>query len=508
MRYDCVVIGSGLGGLSSALKLLTKGKKVLILEMHNLPGGCATSFVRGRYEFEASLHELCDIGENTLCRKMLEEEFGLNLPLIKVPEMLRTVYTSSSGKRVDLVLPLGKEDCLNELDKAFPGNRKGLENFFSFLEECDAASNYFASVGGKVTLRSGLTFLRKYARYVALAYQPFNKVCRKLGLNEEIIEALDSYWSYLGANTEEVAFVHYGMLFYAYCYQGPYFYKGTSHALSSAMVSRIKELGGEIYFNTKADKVISDEKGKIIGVKVGDRIYETSHVIANMSPNNAYETLLDEHVKIPKREKRRIQNSEISIKLTNIYLGLRKSHEEMGINNYTNFFNTSLKGDMKEENSPLDYESVVATCYNVVDPSFSPRGTTILTLTLVYDSPIHGNIKPEEYEATKWAVTKKAIEEVERKAGFKIQGNIEEIEVATPVTLARYIGTPDGTPYGYKQTQKENIVARMVSKNKDQPIKGFKTVGAFGTSGDGYVQNLNEGAKIADMTLKEMEEKK
>lgn len=506
MKYDCIVIGSGLGGLSSALRLLTQGKKVLVLEKHNLPGGCATSFVRGRYEFESSLHELCDIGENTLCRKMLEEEFGLSLPLIKVPEMLRTIYISSSGRHVDLTLPLGKEACLKALDNYFPGNRKALENFFSFLDECNEANNFFASSNGKITAKTGLAFLKKYTRYIALAYQPFNKVCRKLGLKEEAIEALDSYWSYLGTNMEEVAFVHYGMLLYAYCVQGPYFHRGTSHALSTAMVERIKELGGEIFFNTQADKVIADKKGKIVGVKVGEEIYETSHVIANMSPNNAYRTLLDENIKVPKKEKRRIQNSQIAVKLTNIYLGLRGRHDEIGVNNYTTFFNNSLKGKMREETSPLDYQSVVSTCYNIVDPSFSPKGTTILTLTLIYDSAIYGVISPEDYEATKWSVAKKAIEEVEEKAGFRIQGNIEEIEVATPVTVARYIGTPDGTPYGYRQNQRENIVARMISKNKNQPIKGFKTVGAFGASGDGYVQNLNEGHAIANMTLKEMEE--
>ena len=62
MHYDAVVIGAGNGGLAAALTLADAGKKVLLAERHNLPGGFATSFVRGRFEFEASLHELCDFG--------------------------------------------------------------------------------------------------------------------------------------------------------------------------------------------------------------------------------------------------------------------------------------------------------------------------------------------------------------------------------------------------------------------------------------------------------------
>jgi len=47
--YDAVVIGAGNGGLTAALTLARSGRKVLLLERHNIPGGCATSFVRGRF---------------------------------------------------------------------------------------------------------------------------------------------------------------------------------------------------------------------------------------------------------------------------------------------------------------------------------------------------------------------------------------------------------------------------------------------------------------------------
>jgi len=60
--YPVIVIGAGLGGLGAACQLALAGEKVLLLEKHNVPGGFATSFVRGRFEFEGALHELSDIG--------------------------------------------------------------------------------------------------------------------------------------------------------------------------------------------------------------------------------------------------------------------------------------------------------------------------------------------------------------------------------------------------------------------------------------------------------------
>ena len=60
--YDVVVVGAGNGGLTSALRLAQSGLRVLLLERHNIPGGCATSFRRGRFEFEVALHQLSGMG--------------------------------------------------------------------------------------------------------------------------------------------------------------------------------------------------------------------------------------------------------------------------------------------------------------------------------------------------------------------------------------------------------------------------------------------------------------
>ena len=100
LHYDAVVIGAGNGGLAAALTLADAGKKVLLAERHNLPGGFATSFVRGRFEFEASLHELCDFGTpgNSGNLYALFEELGVldKIEFVTVPEAYSCLlYTSS-----------------------------------------------------------------------------------------------------------------------------------------------------------------------------------------------------------------------------------------------------------------------------------------------------------------------------------------------------------------------------------------------------------------------------
>ena len=60
--YDAVVVGAGNGGLTCAVSLAQMGLDTLLLERHNIPGGCATSFRRGRFEFEVALHQLSGMG--------------------------------------------------------------------------------------------------------------------------------------------------------------------------------------------------------------------------------------------------------------------------------------------------------------------------------------------------------------------------------------------------------------------------------------------------------------
>ena len=61
-KYDVIVIGAGNGGLAAAATLAEKGKKTILFEKHNIPGGCGTSFRRGRFEFEVALHQLSHMG--------------------------------------------------------------------------------------------------------------------------------------------------------------------------------------------------------------------------------------------------------------------------------------------------------------------------------------------------------------------------------------------------------------------------------------------------------------
>ena len=80
-KYDAVVCGAGNSGISAAVQLALMGKKTLLIEQHNMPGGSASSFRRGRFEIEPSLHELCDVGSEKEPGEVrnLFKEYGINV---------------------------------------------------------------------------------------------------------------------------------------------------------------------------------------------------------------------------------------------------------------------------------------------------------------------------------------------------------------------------------------------------------------------------------------------
>ena len=127
-NYDAVVIGAGNGGLVASARLAKEGKKTLLIERHNLPGGFATSFVRGRFEFEASLHELCGIGSITGKSPLLKifSEVGAadKIEWVALDEAYRLI---TLDKTCDCCMPLGNEAFIAKLEEYT--NKSGKSSF-------------------------------------------------------------------------------------------------------------------------------------------------------------------------------------------------------------------------------------------------------------------------------------------------------------------------------------------------------------------------------------------
>ena len=504
-KYDAVVVGAGNAGLTASLKLAQSGKKVLLIEQHNLPGGCATSFRRGRFEFEPSLHELCDYGpdENKGDLRKLFDQSDIKVDWCKVPDCFRVISNWSDGTPMDVTMPSGRQEFIDKMASYAPGSRSSMETFFELADEILCAISYINSAAGK----TDAAYMKKeFPNFLRTAAYPAAKVFDALKFSQKVKDIMSIYWSYIGVDMEHIAFMHYAAMVHKYVTRSAYIPKLTSHEISLALLERYRALGGEVWFNCRAEEFLFDGS-RCCGVRTTQGEALADYVLSSISPHIVYGRMIPKAL-VPEREKRLAGARAISGRPLVAYFALNKTAEELGIKDYSIFFPPTA--DSVKAYKALDSiegnNYSVLVCYNVANPEFSPPGTCIVSFTTLFNNDAWARIKPEEYVKTKNAYAKKMVDQLREAACIDITDCIEEMSVATPWTFARYLGTPEGSVYGYATADWDSMMARLMMITIDNPIKGLKTIGATGPRGAGYSSNYIGGEMFARIVLKEMNE--
>ena len=483
-KYDAVVIGAGNGGLVAAIRLLQGGAKTLLVEKHNIPGGFATSFKRGRFEFEASLHELNDFGtkDNAGDVRDLFDALGVTdkIEWLQIPEAYRVI---SREEKIDATMPFGIKAFIDKMEQYVPGSRKSMQKFFDLAEEVRAAQAYSNSVNGNTDQK---VMLSQYGNFVRCGSYSVNEVLDAIKMPKKAKDILNAYWCYLGAHCDDLSFLHYSSMVIRYITRGAAMPKSRSHEISLAMVERIRELGGDVWFNTEAVKIKTGADGGVEGVvlKNGEEI-QTRHVIANCSPHIVYGKMMD---KVDERIVKETNARKFAGRGFTMFLGLNKSADELGITNH-NYFLYDTMDTVKQYDLMKTIESneVQATvCLNRAYPECSPEGTTMMYFTTLYMSDDWANVKPEDYFKVKDYVANKMIDRFEQDTGCKIRDSIEEISVATPMTYARYCGHPEGGIYGYESQYWDGLMPRLLMMAEDHKTRGLRFAGGFSMRLSGY----------------------
>ncbi len=501
--YDAVVIGAGNGGLSAALKLATENAKVLLLEQHNLPGGFASSFVRGRFEFEPSLHELSNVGsaqDAGFMRKFLQDECGVDVEFMPVPEAYHLIL---SDEGVNIKIPFGIEEFIDAIATAVPGSRKPIERYMQTCKETLGAIGYISRMKGAP---DPTVLMEEYPSFMVTAGYTAKQVTDTFGIPDRALDMIYPYWCYLGIPVNRLSFTIWALVLYSYILKGAYIPRYTSHGMSSAIDARIRELGGRTEYSTRVTKIFVED-GRVVGVgtAAGERI-GTSYVIANVSPNIVYGRLIDDRSKVPEDAYRLVNARKMGASAFVVYLGLDASPDELGIGSYGYFIGTSMDTEKAYKNffSFEPPEMQASICLNRAIPDCSPPGTTILSMTALAGPDTWKDVRPENYVRFKQEFAKVMIDQFSEAVGAPLSDHIEEIEIATPQTFARYTGAFKGTIYAYEQDPWDSVVARSMSRPQEQFIKGLDFAGGFASVGPGYESSFLSGRIAAQMALKKI----
>jgi phytoene dehydrogenase-like protein len=508
--YDVVIVGAGNGGLTAATQLALEGVKVLLLEQHNLPGGFATSFVRGRFEFEATLHELCDFGPRNnqgSIRKLFENDLNLDVEFVEIPEAFRLICTDKDDP-IDIIVPFGTTNFVEVIEKAVPGSKDSLLNYLKLSDEINRAISYLTESQGNPEKE---ILLKKYKNFLKSVPYSLDEVNNALKIPKKAQEILNAYWIYIGIPTSRVNFTFYSAMHYYFLTRKAYFPKYRSHDFSTAMESKIQEHGGKILYNTKVEKVIVKD-GKVIGVQTskGDKI-RTNHVISNASPTILFNDLIYPTEEVPDLAFKFVNARRHAISCFTVYLGLNTSAEQLGISNYSyHLFDTMDTEEIYRSFSTLNPPLVQATtCLNNIIPDCSPPNSSMLMITTFFLPGVWDNLNPQDYFKLKSRIANDLISSFEKALDTSIKQNIEEIEIATPQTLARYTGAFRGSAYGYESDPWDSFIPRLMAMNEEKYIQGLEICGGYSSQGVSYTNSLLSGQISAFLTLQKiMEENK
>jgi prolycopene isomerase len=494
--YDAVVIGAGNGGLTAAATLARKGLNVMLLERHNIAGGAATSFCRGRFEFEVALHQLSGLGtpEKPGLLRMELDKLGVmeDLEFVEISDL----YHVATPDGFRITLKTDRDETLAVLKDAFPHEKDAIQKYF------DLMANYANDMISAFIFRDQEPSRKKYPNLYKYALQNSRQILEEYFSDPLLKAVLSVFWGYIGVPPTRLAFGYLAMIFFQYMEFKPYHVKGGSQALSNAILNKFLSYGGTARFNCGAKKIIAQD-GKVKGVVTDDdREISTDFVVSNASPIATYNHLMDPE-QVPDDALVEMKSRNLSTSAFTMFIGFDCEPDQLGIKESTNFLmrSTDTSDGLVERMNRIDIddEPMVLSCYDVSDPEFSPPGTCQANVvTLKYGEPWL-RIPPAQYHEVKFRCAEsmlKRIEEIFPGA----RGHIEEIEVGTPLTHMRYLGHPLGAIYGYEMLTKDSL---FFQPGRYSPINGLSFVGGW-VGDNGFEPTLRSGISAAKSIIRRL----
>lgn len=449
-RYDVIVIGSGLGGLTSANRLARSGHRVLLLEHHHRLGGLATWFKRNGHIFDISLHGF-PYGMVKTCRKYWNRAI-----MDSIVQLDKIVF---DNPQFSLSTTFDRQDFTRLLQEKFSISETVISSFFATV----AAMNFYDD--------QSMTTRELFEKFF-----PGRSDVHRL-LMEPI--------TYANGSTLEDPAITYGIVFSNFMNKGVFTFQGGTDQLIKMMARELEENRVTICTNTKVDRIEIDAGG-VRGVRVGERFIAAKAVISNSGILNTINNLAGRETFpaefLEKTDQVRVNNSSCQV-----YIGIKADQTIDNIGDLI-FYSSSEQFSTQEL---LDINTRSKT-FSIYYPKTRPghnRYTVVASMNGRYDDWQH--FSEQQYQAEKEKMIQRTLDDLEHQIPG-IREKCDWLEAATPRTFKRYTLHTMGTSFGTK------FEGLDISRSIFKMVSGLFHVGSVGIIMSGWLGAINYGVIVAN----------
>lgn len=505
-RFDAIVIGAGLGGLTAGALYARAGHKVLVLERNEHCGGAATVYRHGSLSIEASLHEVDGLDSEDPKGPILRTlGLGADMPFVDVGG-LQEVRSPLLGE--PFVLPHGLDAALSASTQRFPRQAKGLAGYF---ERIRAVRHAVARMSEHQDdsiwwLWNAPTLPWRLWPLVRDRHATVSEVFRRLFADDEAVKfALAGNLGYYTDDPDTMPFISYAIPQASYLVGGGHYIRGGSQVLSDRLVAIVREGFGAVETGREVDVILLDGD-RVRGVRHrarggADEREELAPVIfGNAAPTVLAAMLPDDarsRFTAPYRDRRP------SISLWTISLGLSQRSRDFGVEHYsvtvlpawmTALTDYRLAGTFLGEDPGARMTPYGFVAYDQIDSGLNESPPYLASMVGIDRLENWSGLSVEAKQTRKDRWMDCIIADLNSQFPG-IACAIVQREMSTAETFQHYLNTPGGAVYGFAPA------TRGMRPLTTTAIDGLYLASAF-TGGGGFTGAILGGGWAARAAMK------
>lgn len=451
-KFDAVVIGSGLGGLLSALLMSKEGMNVCVLEKNEQFGGLLQNFTRGGINFETGVHYVGSLGEGEVLNQYFKY-FGI-IDKLKFKQLDREHFDIIRFKDNEYGLPNGYDAFEDSLLRTFPEEADGIRKYITRLhKECDSHEMYNLNVPSQNFIENQIVSTD--------AWEFISSVIKDDTLKNVLFGNNILY----AGQSERTPLIMHALVLNSYI-QSAWRFVGGSGQIADAIMNEIKSQGGTLRNLSKVAKInVKDNKAYSVELESGEKI-NAEYFIAAIHPSLVIELI--EGTALSKPYQKRISNLENTISVFSAYLTLKEKSQIYRNYNYYSYMadNVDIIHNYQSGEYPGMY--LMMQQPDQKNPGFA-ESVTLMTYMSYDDVSRWENSsigkRGEAYKEFKKRWANILIDKVEADfPGFR--NSVKNIYTSTPLTIRDYTGTPKGSLYGILKDSKNPYGSHLSHRTK------------------------------------------